>query len=173
MGTSAHARAWRWARDAVHGFTGILTGSSSSPSGRWRLQRTRRSETEWERRGEHVECFRFDDGYVTTVEYDTRAVTWQLTPGPVTLGSALAAAALYIQHDVTPQLDRSGRMFIAVDDDMTPVQVFEEIADRPVEYVFLDGVRTVDEFPPFLEGTADFERVFERMAPVEPRPLWD
>lgn len=162
-------RMWRWLRTIA----AAASGSPPRELSAWQLERTRRDETRWSARGERVTCFRFDDGYVATVTYERRGVTWQLTPGPVMLGSALAAAALYIQHGVTPQLDRAGRMFIAVDDDGVPSQVFEEIADRPVDYVFLDGHRTVEEFPPFIEVTPDLERVFERMSPVEQRPLGD
>lgn len=141
-----------------------------APGDDWELTRARRGETRWRRDDEFVECFRFDDGYVTTVTDEHRDVTWQLTPGPVSLGSGLAAAALYLQHRVTPQIDRSGRMFIAVDDGR-PVQVFEEIADSLVEYVYLDSIRTVDEFPSFVRVSSELERVFERMSPHEQRPL--
>ena len=135
----------------------------------WELDRSRRSETQWRRSDERVDCFRFDDGYVATVTYEDRETTWQLTPGPVQLGSALATVALYLQHDITPQFDRAGRLFIAVDGD-TPIHVFEEIADRPVEYDYLDGTRTVEEFPPYIDVTSELERVFERMSPAKQTP---
>lgn len=167
------ARTWRWVRSIAARLTAAAPGSPAREYLRWDLERTRRHQTRWSCRGESVDCFRFDDGYVTTVTYDGRGVTWQLTPGPVMLGSALAAAALYVQHGVTPQIDRAGRMFIAVDNQGIPTQVFDEIADRPVDYVYLDGHRTVEEFPPFVDVTPDLERVFERMSPAEQRPLGD
>jgi len=174
MQAPASVRAYRRARAVVDRlvsrFSTLVGGASDAGDDDWELTRTQRNETRWRRGDERVDCFRFDDGYVTTVFDDYRDVTWQATPGPVNLGSSLAAAALYLQYRVTPQIDRRGRMFIAVDDGV-PVQVFEEIADSLVDYVYLDDVRTVDEFPRFLDESPDLERAFERMSPPERQPL--
>ncbi|ADE04594.1 MULTISPECIES: hypothetical protein [Haloferax] len=133
--------------------------------GAWSLERSRSTETRWSRPGERVDCFRFDDGYVTTVHYEDREVTWQLTPGQVPLASALVMAKLYLEHELTPQTDPEGRPFVGLAE-RGPVQVFEEIPPEPVEYVYLDGVRTLEEFPEFLTVDDDFRAVFDRMAPA-------
>ncbi|SFR69506.1 hypothetical protein [Halogeometricum limi] len=131
----------------------------------WRLAHARRTETKWRRDDETVRCFRFDDGYVSTVDYADRDVTWQLTPGQVPLASALATATVYLQHATTPQMDPDGRPFVAVGD-AGPRQVFEEIADEPVDYVYLDTLRTLEEFPSFIDVNDDVRRVYERMSPT-------
>ena len=128
------------------------------------------TRTRWTNDAESVACFRFDDGYVVTVTYADRDVTWQLTPGPLSLGGALATAELYLQHGITVQIDREGRPFVGVADDV-PRQVFEEIADEPVRYVYFDAVRTLDEFPDFLGISDELTDVFDRMSPSEPHPL--
>ena len=151
-------------------------GGSTSDTRRERYHLDSESATETETRwtdapaSESVTCFRFDDGYVVTVTYDDRDVTWQLTPGPISLGSALATAELYLQHGVTVQIDGEGRPFVAVADD-GPRQVFEEIADEPVRYVYFDAVRTLDEFPDFLDISDELADVFDRMSASEPHPL--
>lgn len=128
------------------------------------------TRTRWTNDAESVACFRFDDGYVVTVTYADRDVTWQLTPGPLSLGSALATAELYLQHGITVQIDREGRPFVGVADG-DPRQVFEESADDPVRYVYFDTVRTLDEFPDFLDVSDELTGVFDRMSPSEPHPL--
>lgn len=138
----------------------------------WTLEHARRTESKWVRRDETVRCFRFDDGYVSTVTYDSRDVRWQLTPGQVPLANALAMATLFLQHEVTPQIDPEGRPFVGVSD-AGPRQVFEEIADEPVEYVYLDKHRTLEEFPDFLETTEQLRLVHERMSPDRYRTLDD
>ena len=148
--------------------------TSTTRRERYRLEPESATETEtqWtdDTASESVACFRFDDGYVVTVTYADRDVTWQLTPGPISLGSALSTAELYLQHGITVQIDGEGRPFIAVNDD-GPRQVFEEIADEPVRYVYFDTVRTLDEFPGFLDISDELADVFDRMSPSEPHPL--
>lgn len=142
---------------------------SSTPNEQgWYLAWANDDETRWRRGAEIVECYAFDDGYLTTASHDDQETTWQLTAGPVSLGSALAAAALYLQYDLSPQFDPDGRPFIGVSDD-APVQVFEESTDGRIRYVYLDGIRTLEEFPPFLDGDDDVTRAFKRMSP-ERRP---
>lgn len=128
-----------------------------------------RTEARWRRGTEVVECFRFTDGYVATVEYTNRAVRWQLTPGPVGLASALFTVSLYIQYGITPQIDPDGRMFIAVGDD-GPQQVFSASPDSPVQYVYIDSVRTLEELPDCLD-IVPFERAFSRLSYVPQREL--
>ncbi|KAB1188256.1 MULTISPECIES: hypothetical protein [Haloferax] len=134
----------------------------------WSLEWSRRTETRWSYDDELIDCFRFDDGYVTTVQYKRQGVRWQLTPGQVPLASALAMARLYLEHRLTPQTDREGRPFIGLADH-GPVQVFEEIPPEPVEYVYLDGIRTLEEFPEFITADESLRSVFERMAPAQSR----
>lgn len=134
------------------------------------LESATETRTQWTADSESVACFRFDDGYVVTVTYADRDVTWQLTPGPISLGSALATAELYLQHGITVQIDREGRPFVGVADG-APRQVFEENADEPIRYVYFDTVRTLDEFPEFLEVSDELTGVFDRMSPSEPHPL--
>jgi hypothetical protein len=169
MTSSVLHRTWRGLKRWVDT---VRSPHRTSPSrdDRWALERSRRTETQWVWDGETVRCFRFDDGYVSVVEYDRRDVTWQLTPGQVPLASALAMTALYLQHDVTPQIDPEGRPFVAVGSD-GPRQVFEEIADEPVDYVYLDTLRTLEEFPPFLDADETLEHVYDRMSPARYRTL--
>ncbi|WP_396613217.1 hypothetical protein ACH9L7_03805 [Haloferax sp. S1W] len=131
---------------------------------KWSLERSRQTETRWVRGDETIDCFRFDDGYVTTVHDKRRDVTWQLTPGQVPLASALATAQLYLEHRLTSQTDREGRPFIGLTDN-GPVQVFEEIPPEPVEFVYLDEIRTLEEFPDFITVDETLRNVFDRMAP--------
>ncbi|SEO88771.1 hypothetical protein SAMN04487948_106190 [Halogranum amylolyticum] len=128
----------------------------------WERAWLARREVRWRRGTEVVECFRFADGYVATVEYTDRDVTWQLTAGPVPLAGALFTVALYTQHDVTPQIDPDGRMFTAIGDD-GPRQVFTETPDEPVEYVYVDAFRTLEEFPDCID-TAPLEQTFKRLS---------
>ncbi|WP_411963650.1 hypothetical protein [Haloferax sp. YSMS24] len=155
----ALGRAWVRLREAI---------GNAERGETWSLEWSRRIETRWSRGGELVDCFRFDDGYVTTVQYTQRGVRWQLTPGQVPLASALAMARLYLDHRLTPQTDREGRPFIGLTDS-GPVQVFEEIPPEPVEYVYLDGIRTLEEFPDFISVDEDLRSVFERMVPAQSR----
>lgn len=128
-----------------------------------------RSRVRWRRGTETVECFRFADGYVATVEYADRDATWQLTAGPVPLAGALFTVGLYMQHAVTPQIDPEGRMFIAVGDD-GPTQVFEERTSDPVEYVYLDAFRTLEELPDYVDCT-ELDRVYQRLSDDKRREL--
>ena len=143
-------------------------GDKTTRRGRYELdaESATATETRWRGDAETVSCFRFDDGYVVTVRYGDRDVTWQLTPGQLSLGSALATAELYLQYGVTVQIDAEGRPFVGVADH-GPRQVFEEIADEPVRYVYFDIIRTLDEFPSFLECDDEQAEVFERMSPSE------
>ncbi|WP_416839906.1 hypothetical protein [Haloferax sp. DFSO52] len=153
----ALGRAWARLRDTI---------STTNVDETWSLEWSRRIETRWSYRGELIDCFRFDDGYVTTVQYKRQGVRWQLTPGQVPLASALAMAKLYLEHRLTPQTDRDGRPFIGLTDH-GPVQVFEEIPPEPVEYVYLDGIRTLEEFPEFITVDENLQSVFERMVPAQ------
>lgn len=128
----------------------------------WERAWLARREARWRRGTEVVECFRFADGYVATVEYTDRDVTWQLTAGPVPLAGALFTVGLYMQHAVTPQIDPEGRMFTAIGDD-GPQQVFTETTDNPVEYVYVDAFRTLEEFPDCI-ATAPLEKAFKRLS---------
>ena len=180
MASSAENRALNYVRRTLVRLGSALrrVGDAATPKRQDRRNRTRReryeldeesateTETHWRGAAEIVSCFRFDDGYVVTVRYEDRDVTWQLTPGQLSLGSALATAELYLQHGVTVQVDPEGRPFVGVADH-GPRQVFEEIADEPVRYVYFDTVRTLDEFPPFLDCSDEQVEVFERMSPSE------
>ena len=184
MAPSAVTRAVDRARGAVarmgaslRSFAGRVGSLGRSPPPVTRRERYRldpasatETETRWTHDAESIVCFRFDDGYVVTVTYADRDVTWQLTPGPISLASALAAAELYLQYGVTVQIDGEGRPFVAAADD-GPRQVFEEIADEPVRYVYFDTIRTLDEFPDFLSVSDELTDVFDRMSPSEPHPL--
>jgi hypothetical protein len=175
MTFSVFARVVRAGRRVVRGGLAPFDRSIATSDSRatdWSLEYSRRTESQWVRRDETVRCFRFDDGYVSTVEYESRDVTWQLTPGQVPLASALAMAALYLQHETTPQIDPEGRPFVGVSDSGLR-QVFEEIADEPVEYVYLDEHRTLEEFPSFLDATDQLRLVYERMSPARYRTLDD
>lgn len=158
-------------RPLRRGLTAWTTESDDSEA-EWTLAHSRRTESKWVRRDETVRCFRFDDGYVATVTYESRDATWQLTPGQVPLANALAIATMFLQHEVTPQIGPEGRPFVGVSES-GPRQVFEEIADEPVEYVFLDEHRTLEEFPPFLEVTDQLRLVYDRMSPERYRTLDD
>jgi hypothetical protein len=131
-------------------------------SAQWERVWLARSEARWRRGTEVVECFRFADGYVATVEYTDRDVTWQLTAGPVPLAGALLTVALYTQHGITPQIDPDGRMFTALGSD-GPRQVFTETPEQPVEYVYVDAFRTLEEFPDCI-ATAPLEQAFKRLS---------
>ena len=67
-------RVWERVRRLIPGLTGFDEDTE------WSLDRSRQMETRWTRGDETIECFRFDDGYVTTVHDNRREVTWQLTP---------------------------------------------------------------------------------------------
>lgn len=141
----------------------------SRSTDRWERVWLARTEARWRRGSEVVECFRFGDGYVATVEYTNRAIRWQLTPGPVSLASALFTVALYIQYDITPQIDPEGRMFVALADD-GPRQVFSESPEEPVRYVYIDSVRTLEELPDCLDTTS-LERAYSRLSYNQRRQL--
>ncbi|SDQ35926.1 hypothetical protein [Halopelagius longus] len=168
-------RAFAASRRALHSLRRDVTAwatESDDSEEEWTLKHSRRTESKWVRGDETVRCFRFDDGYVSTVEYESRGATWQLTPGQVPLSNALAMATLFLQHEVTPQIDPEGRPFVGVGD-AGPRHVFEEIADEPVEYVYLDEHRTLEEFPPFLDVTDQLRLVYDRMSPERYRTLDD
>ncbi|WP_410764394.1 hypothetical protein [Haloferax sp. DFSO60] len=152
-------RAWQRVRRAVS-----LSGNSPGNL-TWSLEWSRKTETRWRATDEIVDCFRFADGYVTTVRYPSREVTWQLTPGYVPLASALLMARLYVEYGLTPQTDPDGRPFIG-QSERGPVQVFEEIPPEEVEYVYLDGIRTLEEFPEFVTVDENLETIFDRMIPA-------
>ncbi|WP_233204234.1 hypothetical protein [Halegenticoccus soli] len=103
------------------------------------------------------------------MEYEDRDVTWQLTAGPANLAGALFTVGLYMQHGVTPQIDPEGRMFIAIGDD-GPVQVFEETTRDPVEYVYIDAFRTLEELPGCVDAD-EIERAYRRLSQDRPREL--
>lgn len=159
MRTPAFGRAWirtcRLTAD-VYGSVASSLGSLFPPYGNgpadatWERAWLARKEARWRRGSEAVECFRFGDSYVATVEYTDRDVTWQLTAGPVSLAGALLTVGLYMQHHVTPQIDPDGRMFVALDDD-GPRQVFSESDTNPVDYVYLDVFRTLEELPDCID----------------------
>ncbi|WP_085942424.1 hypothetical protein [Halogranum rubrum] len=158
------ADATRWTENFVRDFVSWLTPPYRGRTGTtdWERAWLARREVRWRRGMEVVECFRFADGYVATVEYTDRDVTWQLTAGPVSLAGALFTVALYIQHGVTPQIDPDGRMFTALGDD-GPLQVFTETADQPVEYIYVDTFRTLEEFPDCI-ATGPLEKAFQRLS---------
>lgn len=131
----------------------------------WRRVWLTRSKARWRRGDEVVECFRFDDAFVATVEYVDRGVTWQLTAGPAPLPCALAAVALYVEHGTTPQIDPDGRPFVAVGPD-GPRQAFEESASEPVEYLYIDAFRTLEEVP----DSVDVSRLRTVGDRLDPRP---
>lgn len=134
----------------------------------WGLSWAGIEQSRWRRGPEFVDCTSFGDGYVVTTSFDDRDGVWQLTPGPVPLGSALATATLFLQYGLSPQFDNAGRPFIALDDD-GPRQIFEEPdGDESVRYVYLDNVRAPEEFPDFLTVRGDVERAFKRMTPQKP-----
>ncbi|MFB6122309.1 MAG: hypothetical protein ABEJ78_02475 [Haloferacaceae archaeon] len=147
--------------------TGIDASTDDEPPS-WGLSWAGAEESRWRRGTEFVDCTAFGDGYVVTTSFDDRDATLQLTPGPVPLGSALATVSLFCQHGVSPQFDNAGRPFVPVDGD-EPRPVFDEAEDDDaVHYVYLDGIRTLEEFPDFLTVRSDVKRAFRRMAPQKP-----
>ncbi|MFC4359126.1 hypothetical protein ACFO0N_14360 [Halobium salinum] len=153
---------FRRARNAIRTTFDRLTGRPVAPTPNdWTKTRLTRSRVRWRRADECVECFGFGDGFVATVTYASRDVTWQLTTGPVTLASALFTAGLYMQHGVTPQVDRDGRMFVAVDDD-GPTQAFDEDSGRPIGFLYADAVRTLEEFPAYVDASP-LESAYDRL----------
>ncbi|WP_228546286.1 hypothetical protein [Halegenticoccus tardaugens] len=182
MRTPAFGRAWtRIRRSAVEmashvstalrtSFDRLTTPFRTRPTARaWNRAWLVRGEVRWQRGSESVECFRFADGYVATVAYADRDVTWQLTAGPSTLAGALFTAGLYMQHGVTPQIDPDGRMFVAIGDD-GPTQVFEETASIPVEYVYIDAFRTIEELPDCVD-VDELDPAYRRLSQDRPREL--
>ncbi len=153
-----------WSRSAFRTAYTFVTRPfrRSSDDGTWKRVWLARDRARWRRGTETVECFRFHDGFVATVEYADRSVTWQLTAGPVPLAGALFTAGLYMQHGITPQIDPEGRMFIALGDD-GPTQVFGESSNVPVEYVYLDVFRTVEELPDCVD-TDTIESPYRRLS---------
>lgn len=153
---------FRSVRTAIRTTLKRLAGTpSAAASHDWTRAWLTRDRVRWRRDDETVECFGFGDGFVATVTYADRGVTWQLTTGPVTLASALFAAGLYMQCGVTPQIDPDGRMFVAVDDD-GPTQAFDEDTVRPVEFLHADAVRTLEEFPEYVD-TDPLETAYSRL----------
>ncbi|WP_224335678.1 hypothetical protein [Haloprofundus halobius] len=128
----------------------------------WKRVWLTRTDVRWRNADTVVECFRVADGYVATVEYTDRDVTWQLTKGPVPLASALAVSALYLQYELTPHVDADGRMFIAVAKEH-PVEAFRNFEAKPFEYTYLDGYRSLEELPSWI-GRVDIESVYTRLS---------
>lgn len=176
MRTPAFGRAWtavrrtvaRVCRPFARGFGALrrrLVGhaaQSSDARDAWDLSYAGPSGARWRWGPEIIDCFPFADGYVVTTTLQGRDTRWQVTPGPVPLGSALAAVTLLVQHGITPQFDRDARPFIPVRDG-APVQIFDEDDAEDARYVYLDGVRTLDEFPEFLDERVDVRRAFVRL----------
>jgi hypothetical protein len=145
--------------------TGIDASTDDEPA-EWGLSWAGGEESRWRRGSEFVDCEAFADGYVVTTSFDDRDARHQLTPGPVPLGSALATVTLFCQHNLSPQFDNTGRPFIPLTDDDEPRQIFDEADDdASVHYVYLDNIRTLEEFPDFLTVRSDVRRAFKRMAP--------
>ncbi len=143
--------------------------ASERSSRSWQRVWLTRNEVRWRKAGTVVECFGVADGYLATVEYTDRDVTWQLTKGPVPLASALAVSALYLQYGVTPHVDTDGRMFVAVVDGR-PVEAFRNFAEKPFEYSYLDGYSSLDELPNWVDRT-DIESVYSRLEKRHRREL--
>lgn len=152
------------ARTAIRTAIARLLGRAPGSSPEWTRTWLATDRVRWRRGDETVECFRFGDGVVATVNYADRGVAWQLTAGPAPLASALFTAGLYMQYGVTPQIDPDGRTFVAVDDG--PTQVFEEEPARPVEFVYADAFRTIEEFPEFVD-TEPLEPAYHRFTTDE------
>ena len=163
---------WSWAvvTRPVRSAANVLRSEGDEVAREWELAWSDREATRWRRSKETVDCFPFDDGYVATATFEDKETTWQLTPGPVPLASAFAAVRVYQQYGVTPQVDPDGRPFVALGDDEVPLQVFEEERDD-VRYVYLDGFRTLEEFPDFVEADANAEHAFQRMTPRPGHPV--
>ncbi|WP_224449606.1 hypothetical protein [Haloprofundus salilacus] len=143
--------------------------SAEQPSKPWQRVWLTRSEVRWRKADTAVECFGVADGYVTTVEYTDRDVTWQLTKGPAPLASALAVSALYLQHGVTPHVDADGRMFVAVANER-PVEAFRNFEEKPYEYTYLDGYRSLEELPGWVDRT-DLKPVYAKLSHRHRREL--
>lgn len=138
----------------------VASDTASDGEGWTRVWLTR-SEARWRAGDEVIECFRFGDGFVATVEYVDRDVTWQLTAGPAALPCGLTTVALYVEHGITPQIDPDGRPFVGIGAD-GPRQVFERSPSDPVEYVYLDTLRTFEEVPDAIDLSA-FETAADRL----------
>lgn len=161
---SLFAAARDWTLGAARTALQPLGVSQPTESDGWERAWATRGEVRWHRDGEQVEVFRFDDGFVATVEYPDSESRWQLTTGPMRPAQALLAVALYCQFGVTPQIDREGRPFVAETDD-GPTQVFRDEPAEPVRYVYLDEVRTVEEFPDYVADRDAFRGVHDRLTP--------
>jgi hypothetical protein len=181
MRTPAFGRARRRLRSVAARVTGggrrlaraVLSPFDDTPSHTadgWERAWATREDVRWHRGAEHVECFRFDDGVVATVEYADHDSRFQLTTGPMPAAQALLAAAIYMQHGVTPQIDRQGRPFVA-EADGTPTQVYRERPAEQVTFRYLDEVRTVEEFPPYVGDRDALQTVHERLAPSSTQRL--
>ncbi|MFC6723788.1 hypothetical protein ACFQE1_05220 [Halobium palmae] len=140
----------RSARTVIRTAVARLLGRSVDSTPEWSRTWLATDRVRWRRGDETVECFRCADGVVATVSYADRGVTWQLTAGPAPLASALFTAGLYMQYGITPQIDADGRTFVAVDQN-GPTQVFDEEPARPVEFVYTDAFRTVEELPEYVD----------------------
>lgn len=157
----ALARALSTVRSRIRAVGDRVAGGDDSAVGEWKRVWLTRSKARWRRGDEVIECFRFGDGFVATVEYVDREITWQLTAGPAPLPCALATVALYVEHGTTPQIDPDGRTFVAVGED-GPRQALEQPTTDPVEYVYLDTLRTLEEVPEVVD-LSRFETVADRL----------
>lgn len=149
-------------------------GRGTHPADGWRITRSDEERTRWRRDAELLDCFRFVDGYVVTVGYIGMRNWWQVTPGRAPLGSALAIANLYLDHRLTPQIDREGRPFVGVAGG-APRQVFtpDDARESVAEYVYLDDIRTLEDFPDFLDVRTDVRRAYSRMSAPRPTSVGD
>ncbi|MFB6305341.1 MAG: hypothetical protein ABEH47_09250 [Haloferacaceae archaeon] len=149
-------------------------GRGTHPADGWQLTRSGSDRTRWRRDAEVLDCFQFGGGYVVTVGYSGIRNRWQTTPGYVPLGSALAVANLYLDYRLSPQVDRSGRPFVGVAGG-APRQVFtaDDADEADVEYVYLDTVHTLEDFPDFLDVRSDVRRAYSRMTAPRPTSVGD
>ena len=143
----------------------LLWSTDEMVDAQWELSWSDRDRTRWRRGTDTIDCYPFGDGYVATATVESRDATWQLTPGPLPLASALATVSVYRQYGITPQVDPDGRPFVAVDADGNPVEAFEQRdVDDEFQYVYLDRFRSIEEFPDFLDPDANLERAVGRMS---------
>lgn len=163
-------RARRWLDDVLNRDYAADEGRGTHPADGWRLTRSDEDGTRWRRDAEILDCFRVGRGFVVTVGYTGIRNRWQATPGHVPLGSALAVANLYLDYRLTPQIDRDGRPFVGVAGG-APRQVFtaDEAEEADAEYVYLDTVQTLEDFPEFLDVRVGVRRAYSRM--TTPRPV--
>ncbi len=160
---------WRRVRDRLERLLGRSTGTDGES---WSVSRSEPTATRWRRGDETLDCLALGDGYVATTGRAGVGNRWQLTPGGSRLPVALAVATLYLDHGTTPQFDRDGRPFVGVADGR-PRQVFERTTAGAgeTEYVYLDAVGSLAEFPDFLRVRPDVERARDRMDGRRPRSV--